>query len=277
MRFLVRATSWVVIVGLLALLAAAVVATRHGYQLYVVRSGSMIPAFAPGDVVVIGPVGDRVVPGEVVTFQHSSRSDDLVTHRVTEVTSTGVLHTKGDANQTADVWDIRPEQVQGVERFVVPRLGYVIVFLREPRGMAVAICILVAVILALSTLVSARPDSATLIPAPGRHGRVLRPRSPATTTPWHAPMGDLADDSTVHAPPLWISSAPPPGFGRLAQCHYPCVVVEGSARWSGRALAWQRSGADWRAFVRFTRRVDAGPSVTTESWLALSSLEPVRG
>jgi len=154
-RFLVRAATSVLALALLAVLAAGLIATRSGYHVYVVRTGSMVPAFAPGDVVVTAPTS-TVLPGQVVTFRHSSRTDDLVTHRVTDVTAAGVLHTKGDANPTADSWDIRPDQVVGVERYSLPRLGYAIVYLRNPRGLASLIAVVAGLVLLVPLLLPSR-------------------------------------------------------------------------------------------------------------------------
>jgi signal peptidase I len=252
-RALARALTWVLVAGLVALVVVAAASTRAGYRIEVVRTGSMVPTFSPGDAVVIGPVSGPIEAGQVVTFLHSNRSDDLVTHRVTDVTAAGVVHTKGDANTTADVWDIRPEQVEGVERLVVPRLGYAIVFLRNPRGLAGLLCLLAALALVIQTLVAAGRGEGPFDAALGQHS---------------------GDDGDPVAP--WTTSAPPPGFGRLAGCQYPCVVVEDGQRWPGRVFAWQRSEAGWRALVRVTRSGESGRSATTEQWLALSSLEPAR-
>jgi hypothetical protein len=60
---------------------------------------------------------------------------DVVTHSVAELRD-GFIHTKGDANRTADVWDIRPNQVQGIFVMKLPHLGYLLVFLRRPAGVA---------------------------------------------------------------------------------------------------------------------------------------------
>ena len=108
----------------------------QGYRVYVVHTGSMEPNYLPGDVVVDGPASGDYHRGEVLTFLHSAESDDVVTHRVVGVTSKGLIHTKGDANRTPDVWEIRPDQVQGKVLFKVHGLGYLFVYLREPEGIA---------------------------------------------------------------------------------------------------------------------------------------------
>lgn len=117
------------------LVATAAFAWFQGYRLYVVETGSMSPAFAAGDVVIDRPVRTGYRPGDVLTVQISA-AGDLVTHRMTHRDELGRLHTKGDANEKPDAWGLRPEQVRGVVRASVPNLGYLVVFMRQPEGVA---------------------------------------------------------------------------------------------------------------------------------------------
>ena len=68
-------------------------------------AGSVRWATTP--VVIDGPARSTYKPGKIITFCHWNLSTDVVTHRVAELRD-GFIHTKGDANRTADVWDIRP-------------------------------------------------------------------------------------------------------------------------------------------------------------------------
>jgi signal peptidase len=119
---------------LLAVALATVVVRHEGYQLYIVHTGSMMPTLNPGDVVVDQPASS-VHPGEIVTFRHSTVTNDLVTHRVAAVRH-GVIRTKGDANRTADLWHIQPGMVRGAVSHRIPHLGYALVFLKQPAGVA---------------------------------------------------------------------------------------------------------------------------------------------
>lgn len=132
----VRKISLLIATALIGVIAAAgVLAWTGGYHLYIVHTGSMAPALLAGDAVLDGPPRNTYTPGEIITFLHSSRATDLVTHRVADLRP-GVIHTKGDANRTPDAWDIRPKQVQGVVVTRLPGLGYVLIFLRKPIGIA---------------------------------------------------------------------------------------------------------------------------------------------
>ena len=118
---------------LCALAITGVLAWQGGYRLYIVHTGSMTPTILAGDAVLDGPPKATYHPGEIITFRHSDLTTDVVTHSVVDVKG-GKIHTKGDANRTADVWDIRPDQVQGVVVRRFPRMGYLLIFLRQPAG-----------------------------------------------------------------------------------------------------------------------------------------------
>lgn len=129
-----RLTAWVLFASVLGSIACtAVLAWTHGYRLYVVETGSMSPTFRAGDVVIDRSVDQGYRAGDVITVQISA-AGDLVTHRMTRVDAQGRLHTKGDANKTPDAWALPPDRVRGVVRHSVPRLGYVVVFMRQPEG-----------------------------------------------------------------------------------------------------------------------------------------------
>ncbi len=131
---------------LCAIAIAGVLAWQGGYRLYVVHTGSMTPTLQVGDAVLDGPPKAAYHPGEIITFRHSDLTTDLVTHSVIDVKG-GKIHTKGDANRTADVWDIRPNQVQGVVIRRFPRLGYLLIFLRQPWGIASLVLGMLALVL----------------------------------------------------------------------------------------------------------------------------------
>ncbi|HET7386939.1 MAG TPA: signal peptidase I [Nocardioidaceae bacterium] len=120
-----------VVVGL----AAGVGLMYHdGYRAYVVHTGSMSPTIPSGDLVIDKPARDGFHAGDVITFRHGQGAD-LVTHRMVAMTKQGV-RTKGDGNRTADVWNIRPAQVEGVVATHLPDMGYLVVFMQHPTGIA---------------------------------------------------------------------------------------------------------------------------------------------
>lgn len=123
--------AWLVILGIAAVITAAVLVPRLGGGTpYTILSGSMRPALPPGAMVVVRPVEpDEVRVGDVITYQLRSGEPEVVTHRVVTVGVNGegerVFRTQGDANEIADAAWVRPAQVMGVQWYDVPHLGRV--------------------------------------------------------------------------------------------------------------------------------------------------------
>lgn len=121
-----------IVVICVALIAAAIAVPRViGAVPLTVLSGSMVPTFNPGDLIITMPVNDpkeEVKRGDIITFQPESGVGTLVTHRVSSVGfSMGgntVFTTKGDANNGLDK-PIIDEQVMGKYIYHVPYVGYV--------------------------------------------------------------------------------------------------------------------------------------------------------
>ena len=131
-----RLTVFVLVASVVGTIACTVLlAWAHGYRMYVVQTGSMSPTFNAGEVVIDRTTKAGYQTGDVLTVQISA-AGDLVSHRMTKVDAQGRLHTKGDANKTADAWALHPTSVRGVVKHRVPNLGYLIVFMRQKEGVA---------------------------------------------------------------------------------------------------------------------------------------------
>lgn len=148
-----------------------------GYQKFVVKTGSMAPTIKPGDLVIDRPVSGAFAVGDVITFPDSQA--ELVTHRIVEITPDGIK-TKGDANETADVWTIPQASVVGVVAFVIPKGGYVVLFLSQPAGIAAVLIAVAALVLLWRLFFPAEPvsggddgrapgDGTVRLAAAGRH------------------------------------------------------------------------------------------------------------
>ncbi|WP_240340671.1 signal peptidase I [Nocardioides sp. SYSU D00038] len=120
---------WLVILGCLAVLTAAVLVPRvAGATPYTVLTGSMRPDLPPGTLVVSRPVEPGEIGiGSVITYQLRSGQPQTVTHRVVEVRSdlSGELswRTRGDANSAPDRGWVRSEQVRGELWYALPWVG----------------------------------------------------------------------------------------------------------------------------------------------------------
>jgi len=130
------------LVLLAAAVALAVVPKALDGAALTVLSGSMVPTYDPGDVVVVRGVEDataEVQVGDVVTFQPVSDDPTLITHRVVGkvFTAEGTMFvTRGDAN-SADDAPLLPAQIKAEAVYHVPWVGYVSLFLGQQRGLVV--------------------------------------------------------------------------------------------------------------------------------------------
>ena len=128
--------------GLLALLLlGSLLPLRHGYQLRIVQTGSMRPTIPVGSVVVVMAAPQYHV-GDILTFQ---RTDDkeATTHRLVQITTDAAGQTvfivRGDANNANDLRPVKPSEVVGKTRLILPVLGYLLVFIRSPFGFLLVI------------------------------------------------------------------------------------------------------------------------------------------
>jgi signal peptidase I len=123
--------------AVLALVGLGLLPRTGLYRPVTVLSGSMRPAFAPGDMVVVTPepVSDVRV-GQVISYRIPVGDHHVQSHRVIAVlrrNGTIAVRTKGDANATADPWTatLHGTTVWRV-RGVLPKLGWVVFWLRTP-------------------------------------------------------------------------------------------------------------------------------------------------
>jgi signal peptidase I len=125
---------------LASIMAVLVVLVLRHEQLLTVQSASMIPAFMPGDALVVRPVPFHAIrPGDVVSYHDTRNSMVIVSHRVLRIDRRHrALVTAGDAYKTSDSV-IAADAVIGRAVAVAPRLGYVINAMRAPAGLLVAV------------------------------------------------------------------------------------------------------------------------------------------
>jgi len=107
------------------------------YRPETVLSNSMKPYFGAGDLVIVTPEPVRdVQAGQVISIKIPTGDHHVQTHRVIEVVRGGahpVIRTKGDANKARDDWTARLDGSTAWQvRMVVPKLGWLIVWFRDP-------------------------------------------------------------------------------------------------------------------------------------------------
>lgn len=107
----------------------------------VVLSGSM-SGDAPdhievGDLIFVGKaVPSELEVGDVITFMQGST---VVTHRIIEISTddSGKLQflTKGDANNAADTKPVSEDDLVGIYKGRIPKVGDLAIFMQTPLGM----------------------------------------------------------------------------------------------------------------------------------------------
>ena len=139
------------LVVLMVLCAVFLMGSRiMGYQCYTIISGSMEPEYSVGDLIYVKKVDVNTIEvGDDITF---ILNEDLVvaTHRVVRVDAENQhLYTKGLANEIEDSEPVHFNNVIGVPRFSIPKLGYVSDFVQNPPGMYITIGVGIILILAV--------------------------------------------------------------------------------------------------------------------------------
>jgi signal peptidase I len=135
----------------------------------VIHTGSMIPLYQLGDIVIDKPA-QHLHKGEVITFRHSATSNVIVTHRIYSIRH-GQIRTKGDANPTPDAWSITSAQVRGIVVTSVPLVGYGIVFLKQPAGIGAVMTAALTLILLWDLFFSAAQGPTASSPLGGAKSR----------------------------------------------------------------------------------------------------------
>lgn len=107
-----------------------------GWSWAVVISGSMEPEIMVNDMVVVHEE-DTYAVGDIITYESG---DSVVTHRIIAETAEGYT-TKGDHNNTEDMYPVPKSSVIGTVSYVVPGVGLFIQYLRTPLGMTCMVLI----------------------------------------------------------------------------------------------------------------------------------------
>lgn len=147
--FAVWAAAALTVVGLLMAPRVA------GYQMLIVRSGSMAPAITTGSAVLVQPVPpESLRVGDVITFERSDGPQTVITHRIigiVEGVSVPTFRTKGDANNIPDPYTVTFRNTGWKVVAALPYVGYLLNWLSGPAARA-ALIGLPAIVLTASFL-----------------------------------------------------------------------------------------------------------------------------
>ncbi len=117
----------------------------------IVLTDSMDPTIKSGDLIVVKNVdAEKLVEGDIIAFfDPASDGVSVVTHRIKEIVPLegGQVEfiTKGDNNNTEDDAHVPAENLVGLYKFRIPKLGNVAIFMQSTPGLI--ICVALPIIL----------------------------------------------------------------------------------------------------------------------------------
>ena len=132
-----------------------------GYQVFTIISGSMEPKYNVGDLIYVKKVDPQNIKvGDDITF---ILNEDLVvaTHRVVRIdVENQHFYTKGLANEIEDSEPVHFNNVIGVPKFSIAKLGYVSNFIQNPPGtyITIGLGILLILIVFLPDIISKKEE-----------------------------------------------------------------------------------------------------------------------
>lgn len=131
------------------------VAQVGSWRLYTVLSGSMAPTFDAGSVLAVVSIPpEAVAEGDIITFKDPQQPKNIITHRVVSRQEQGqdlTFKTRGDANNTPDLFLVPAQNVIGKVRLAIPYAGYLTQYIRTLPGLILRI-ILPALLIIISEL-----------------------------------------------------------------------------------------------------------------------------
>lgn len=127
-----------------------------GWKPFIVLSGSMETSINVGDIVVTKEVdSSKLKAGDIIAFRNGNM---VTTHRIVEIEMGEdgklVFTTKGDNNNTKDDPKVYENEIEGIYKFKIARLGNVAMFIQTPIGMVICLSIPIALIIIIQIIQS---------------------------------------------------------------------------------------------------------------------------
>ena len=123
-----------------------------GWKPFIVLSGSMETQIMTGDIVVVKEIDAKELKeNDIVAFKDTDNI--VITHRIIETikdeNGNTEYKTKGDNNNDEDNGYVKPEQIEGIYKFRIGKLGNLALFVQTPVGMIICISIPLLMLLLL--------------------------------------------------------------------------------------------------------------------------------
>ena len=114
-----------------------------GIKTYVIISGSMEPNINIGDLVVAKKIKGELQVGDIISYR---KGHSVITHRISQKTEDEngekIYKTKGDNNNTEDSEEIRKEDIEGKVIKVIPKIGNIMIILKNKVVATIVVIIL---------------------------------------------------------------------------------------------------------------------------------------
>lgn len=166
-----------------------------GWHSTAVESGSMGPSIERGDIVVLRPATERPLPADTVVKYESDDGMGSILHRIVSADlELQAYVTRGDANLDHDSALVPFDAVDGVGTFLVPLIGYPLLWIRGGQYLWLLLLTIGAACVA-SPVLRFGPDKRD---EPMPAGRAPGPLTALT-------LGAMANDSEVLFPPELVA------------------------------------------------------------------------
>lgn len=119
-----------------------------GYKPMIVLSGSMETSIYTGDLVFVKEVDPETLKeNDIIAFRNEANT--VTTHRIIEIITDSEgkkeFRTKGDNNVTEDINLVQEEDIEGVYISRIPKLGNVLMQLKEPNTLVIILLIILVI------------------------------------------------------------------------------------------------------------------------------------
>lgn len=141
MKKAINAFQFLIITIGIIVISIFIIPVIFGIKPFVVLSGSMEKEIKTGSIVYVNSnikVEDIKV-GDIIAFRINNGQ---ATHRVISINDNRTFTTKGDANQTEDLTQVKFENYMGKTIFSIPYLGYIVSNLQAHIKLVIALGIL---------------------------------------------------------------------------------------------------------------------------------------
>ena len=125
MKKAINAFQFLIITIGIIVISIFIIPIIFGIKPFVVLSGSMEKEIKTGSIVYVNSniKAENIKVGDIIAF---SINNGQATHRVISINDNRTFTTKGDANQTEDLTQVKFENYMGKTILSIPYLGYIV-------------------------------------------------------------------------------------------------------------------------------------------------------